>query len=218
MNEDLVKAHMAYPDGWEAIETIMRMQAVKRWHMIETTRTQTLAEHCANCAALVFHMARKHPEFLGIAPTVAIYALFHDASESFLGDINPLTKNWLGSGLHDAERQVLPRELQFDPGIRSKVLIKLADLADGIRFIRLHGVDQTAVHAQKGIENRLADCFDLALDIYPEGVFRYVLPTIIFYAYEIGVEAPGVLTSATVRALVDHVARRSASESRRPRS
>jgi hypothetical protein len=51
----------AYPVDKAGIETVMRLHSVKRWHMIDTTRIQTLAEHSANVALLAFYIARTAP-------------------------------------------------------------------------------------------------------------------------------------------------------------
>lgn len=66
------------------------------------------------------------------------------------------------------------------------MLIKMCDIADGIRFIRLHGVDMTAAHAQEGLEDQIIKIFDSAAAEYhwPTHVMDHVKEYIMFYAYE----------------------------------
>ena len=178
--------HYAYGEEWAHVEAVMRLHAVKRWHMIDTTRTQTLAEHTANVALLTYVVALKAPGmFFGPAYTAAAIALLHDLGEVFVGDIPTHTKRHL-SGVDELERATLPRDLrpaaQIAPEIKN--LIKFCDLADGIRFIRLHGVDVTSDHAKDGLENQYDLLRQRAFEDWPEEVAKHVITTTTFYAYE----------------------------------
>lgn len=133
------------------VEAVVRFSGVKRWHMINTQITQTLAEHSANVALLAFLIAKTTPGmFFGDSHSVATHALIHDLSEVFTGDIPTPTKRYI-AGLDDLERKVTPTIFETRPGKNQKMLIKLCDLGDGIRFIRLHGVDSTGQHAMNGL-------------------------------------------------------------------
>lgn len=57
----MLSKFQAYGRERHALESIMRIQAVKRWHMIDTTRTQNLAEHSANVAMLAMLIALSAP-------------------------------------------------------------------------------------------------------------------------------------------------------------
>ncbi len=175
----------AYGTERAGIEAVMRFHAVKRWHMIDTTRQQTLAEHSANVALLAYYLAITCPQmYFGAAEGVAAKALIHDLAESFTGDIPSHTKKFV-TGIDSLEGQVLPSMFRPDctPVVRS--LIKVCDLADGIRFIRLHGVDVTAVHAQAGLEAQLEVWFNRMIqDEYPPEVIDHVRNGAKFYAYE----------------------------------
>jgi hypothetical protein len=175
----------AYGTSHAGIETVMRFHAVKRWHMIDTTRIQTIAEHSANVALLAFYIARTCPGmWFGPAEHYAALGLVHDAAETFTGDFPSHSKKHL-QGVVALEKKTLPSEFIVESTERGNLLVKLCDLADGIRFIRLHGVDITAKHAQGGVEiqfnERLQDMF--ASDWPPE-VRRHVLEMVKFYAYE----------------------------------
>ena len=177
----------AYGDDTTGIETVMRFHAVKRWHMIDTTRTQTLAEHSANVALLAFYIASECPGmFFGPSLPLAGLALLHDVPETFTGDIPSHTKKKI-SGIDELEHKVTP--LNFKRGdmldVHQRLLIKMCDLVDGIRFIRLHGVDVTAKHAREGLEFQLSNKIEESYQLgWPDAVNKFVRQTTFFYAYE----------------------------------
>lgn len=174
----------AYPDGYRQLEPVMRFHAVKRWHMIDTTRQQTIAEHSANVALLAYMLAKTAPGmFFGPAAEFAMLGLLHDLGEVFTGDVPTHTKRHI-LGLDQLEEQVLPVLFEYRADINSRLLIKLCDLADGIRFIRLHGVDLTAQHAREGLELQLVQRKGEAERLWPESVFHHVSKNLHFYAYE----------------------------------
>lgn len=176
--------HYAYGPEWADVETVMRLHAVKRWHMIDTTRVQTLAEHSANVAALVFGIARACPDmYFGPSLEAAGLALFHDVDEVFTGDIPTHTKRQL-KGVKELERRTTPGTFWLEPPERLRPLIKMCDLADGIRFIRLHGVDVTAKHAREGLEAQLFNLREQVRAEWPKEVFLHVGRWTAFYAYE----------------------------------
>jgi hypothetical protein len=178
---------LAYGEEHHAIESVMRLQAVKRWHMIDTTRTQNLAEHSANVAVLAAMIAYTSPNFwFDSHGAVAMAALVHDIAEAFTGDIPSHTKKHL-SGIDNLERSVVHPIFKLGAVINdhSKALIKLCDLADGIRFVRLHGVDMTASHAQEGLEDQIMAKFEeLSSGGWPPCVLNHVRDHVMFYAYE----------------------------------
>jgi hypothetical protein len=186
LNDPLPSQHYAYPEKFVEIEAVMRLSAVKRWHMIDTFKTQTLAEHSANVAMLAYVIAKKAPGmFFGPASGVAAHALLHDIPEVFIGDIPTHSKRWLDKDqMARAESAVTPHCLMTVPLPAQKLLIKICDLVDGIRFIRIHGVDMTAGHAQEGLEMQLHAKFTEAEQLWPMEVCNHVNENANFYAYE----------------------------------
>ena len=181
------KAHLndmfRLPPESRAIEAITRFASVKRWHMIDTTKTQSVAEHSANVALLARYIAATAPGvYFGNPASVAGYALVHDLEEVFTGDIPTLTKRML-SGVRELEVQVMPRVFLTDHAGPESVapLVKLCDLADAIRFIRIYGIGAEAAWARQGLEQQMGDLFRAAEDVWPEHVFVRVLHAIYEY-------------------------------------
>lgn len=177
---------LAYGPDRHAVETVMRLHSVKRWHMIDTTRQQTLAEHSANVAILAMVIARTAPiDYFDTFAAVATYALCHDVAESFTGDIPTHTKREL-QGIAALEAAVTHPAFTVEASANTRMLVKLCDLADGIRFIRLHGVDLTAEHAKEGLEEQFLLKCESARDSleWPEHVISHVRGNLLFYAYE----------------------------------
>lgn len=179
--------HLAYPADLHALESVMRLQAVKRWHMIDTTRQQTLAEHSANVAMLVLLITRSFPVTIKngwvMSTEAVVAALIHDIAESFTGDIPTHTKQHL-SGLEKLEQAVIPPIFKIEVPENARLLIKLCDLADGIRFIRLHGVDTTARHARTGLERQMEHKITEAMRIWGSDLAGKISKLLTFYAYE----------------------------------
>lgn len=205
------EAHYAYGVGVARLETVMRLAAVKRWHMIDTTRSQNLAEHSANVALLAYSIAVSAPEmYFGPALHMAGLALLHDVPEVFIGDIPTHSKRWLGKeALDHAEESITPFEFRcFPVDLRSKRLIKICDLADAIRFIRVHGADITSTHARAGIETQYWAKFAEVYLEWPAGIVRHVFGDTFFYAYETRIDSPGAIIPPNVVPMVDDLARR----------
>lgn len=178
----------AYSEMYEGLEAVMRLQAVKRWHMIDTTRQQTLAEHSANVALLAYYIAQTAPGiYWGNPDKIAALALTHDLGEVFLGDIPTHTKKALDivGAVAAAEAEVLLDVFSQEHDYKHTTLIKMCDLADGIRFVRIHGVDHTAKHAQSGLEDQLESLFNKIIGQgCPDVVSEHLRKNIQFYAYE----------------------------------
>ena len=187
--EDIDKFFASPKSGDRAMEMIVRMSGIKRWHMIETSRTQTLAEHSANVALLAAYIAFTSPLNSFSSPySIATMALMHDMPESFTGDIPSHSKRHL-TGIDRLEEGVMPSDftlLRPAPTANDKMLLKMCDLADGIRFIRTHGVDATGAHAQEGLEAQLRERrYHAENGLKWDDTLRgHVMMKVFFYAYE----------------------------------
>lgn len=201
-------SHYAFGRNDVEIESVMRFGSVKRWHMVDTTKTQSLAEHSANVALLVKVIASAAPGlYFGDPMNAAGNALIHDLPEVFLGDIPTHTKPLIDVGkLAMAEEVVLPASLQPKVSPQVRLLIKICDLADAIRFIRLHGVGATAKHASEGIEQHLADKFLKAGKFWPEPVYQKVVDSVWLYAFETRDKAASRIVGSVAGPMAPNVA------------
>ena len=87
------------------LEAVTRFQSIRRWHMVDTTRSQSIAEHSANVALLAYHIAIYAPEgYFGSAAGVLAPAMFlplrfvHPVrTKRWRGVTLPVALIWLGS-------------------------------------------------------------------------------------------------------------------------
>lgn len=105
------------------ISDLMRTSDVKRWHIVNTTKDQTLAEHHALVAGIARHLlcAICTPTLAEIA-VLLDSALLHDIGEVHAGDI--------------------PSPLKHEPFPNNKIagLIKIADSIEAYWWIYNNGV------------------------------------------------------------------------------
>lgn len=165
------------------VEAVSRLQSVKRWHMVDTTRTQTVAEHSMNVAMLAYYIAASAPElYFGSPERIMPAAMFHDIQEAFMGDIPTQTKKYL-KGLDVLEDVLVPREFRYYPNPDHEMLVKICDLADGIHFIEKYGVDRVAVFAANGLRTAMVNKMVEAKAKWPERVHAHVNDKIQAYLY-----------------------------------
>lgn len=180
--------HYAIPTD-PGLETVMRFGAVKRWHMLDTVRVQTLAEHSGNVALLCFHIAVTAPQmFFGPAMAAATAGLVHDLPEVFTGDIPTPTKKCIDQPLTELERNLLPLEFRwkFMPPI--SILVKTCDRAEALRYIRIHGNSSLIIrHAESGVQQRFMEQLVEAIKLgWPMEVLTHTFGKAWTYAYETG--------------------------------
>lgn len=156
------------------LEAVTRFQSIKRWHMVDTTRTQSIAEHSANVALLAYHISITAPGgYFGPGESILAPALFHDLPEVFCGDIPTHTKKHL-TGLKELEERLTPPEFRYEADEKVHALVKLCDLADGIRFIERYGVDRVAIFATDGLRIQMSGRLLRARAAWPTHVFEHV--------------------------------------------
>lgn len=112
-----------------------RLSVVKRWGILHTIQTQSVAEHVHNVTRMAYRIAAswfglKGEELL----TVMMWAHHHDDEESLTGDIPTMVKPYFEEGnfIEDhsdlLQATVLPPQHIVD-------IVKLADLLEGFHFI-----------------------------------------------------------------------------------
>lgn len=130
---------------------IANMAHVGRWHASHVARIQTLAEHVCLVTMYAYRLLQKinpnHSKEDALA--LVLYALFHDLSESVLGDAPTPTKRYLESmfpegqsPLDQLEEMVCPEQAKYSQAVKGTYLAhigKLADILDAMHFIGLEG-------------------------------------------------------------------------------
>ena len=166
------------------IEAVTRFQSIRRWHMVDTSRTQSIAEHSANVALLAYYIAHTCPDrYFGAAGQILLPALVHDLPEVFMGDIPTHTKKHL-KGIDELEEMLTPPEFLYEAPDHHHLLIKLCDLADGIRFIERFGVDRVAIFAMQGLHAQLEKKFVSARAEWTEAAYDHTYNVITTYIHQ----------------------------------
>jgi hypothetical protein len=114
------------------IQDKLRASSVKRWHIVDTARDQTLAEHQWNVTMISLELCDVL-EFKSWRPLVTILALEHDIEEVCLGDIPSPAKPdkiW---------------EKKWSP----EKIVRVADIIEALWFIRQFGLGHTGRMAEE---------------------------------------------------------------------
>ena len=115
-----------------------RAQYVERWHILRTSRRQSVAEHSYMVAMIADELA----EAMGlddpiIRMQILQWALLHDLSEVVLGDVVTFTKRAAKEAFDAMEEKIDPVGAAYKRGLPDIVLgvVKLADYIDAIKYL-----------------------------------------------------------------------------------
>jgi 5'-deoxynucleotidase len=143
----------------------LRACHVRRWHIVQTTREQTLAEHSFAVSVLAGSLAAKmrwsgllHPDRKLM---LLQYALSHDLIEVRTGDLPTPFKGYLqiaggadvitkANELVDYEQASVDRMVK---GTEVEMFVKIADLVEAIFFLQDNG---TGMHAADVLKELLS--------------------------------------------------------------
>lgn len=119
----------------------LRSAHVKRWHIVETVRAQTVAEHSFNVLLIAEEIGRllKLPEEQ--ICRIRTYAIHHDIPEVVIGDMPTPTKKIVShqySLYMDSMRAVDPDSIPANQEVYD--VVKLADTIDAICFVTTYGI------------------------------------------------------------------------------
>ena len=104
-----------------------RMKYINRWGLMRNLRNENLTEHCAECSMLSHALALIGNRYFGKnydADKISVYALYHDMSEIFTGDL-PTPVKYFNDSIRDSYKSLernaltnalskLPDELKAD--------------------------------------------------------------------------------------------------------
>lgn len=174
MNDKIVWGGTSLP-----VEAVIRAGQVLRWHVVATDRVQTVADH-SFCVAMI---AGLMAESMGINPSNAyICGLYHDLAEGFLGDIPSPAKDDNHRAAEHTIQHIIGRNTYSH---LTEALVKVADRADGLRFIRNHGIGSIARWAESNLETEL---FNAMIDLSVLGSVVDAIRIAAEYAYEARIE------------------------------
>jgi 5'-deoxynucleotidase len=149
----------------------LRAGHVTRWHIVQTARTQSIAEHSYLVAVIAMHLHRAMGGSENEIHQTAVWGLFHDAAEIRTGDIPTPAKKLFreADGQMAGEPDIFERVDQllfrvapyFDAGTcpsdTSLACVKLADAIEAAHWIRENGLGRHAEIVASGCWRRVED-------------------------------------------------------------
>lgn len=150
----------------------LRAGHVKRWHIVNTAISQSLAEHSYLVAMIAMHLhSELEPDQIEDIQATAIYALFHDITEIRTGDIPTPAKKFMRetgsvnrSTFEHLDAILFPK-LPFtrggEPTDITAMCVKMADVIEAAHWIRENGLGK---HAEIVAEN----CFKKVKNLVDE--------------------------------------------------
>lgn len=161
---------------------LLRASHTKRWTIVNTARTQTIAEHSFNVAMI----SQKIAEAIGLDIVInpenlcklQSWALMHDIPEVFTGDLPTPFKRSLerhGADIEAIEEEYAPGYAELADmaeGTEYGMVVKLADLMEAIWFLSENGLGMHARHVLNGMYDQLTEMVEEYAEAFPDLVIR----------------------------------------------
>lgn len=160
------------------LNEVMRLSHVKRWSVVEMSRSQSVAEHSYNVAMIATAIVDKLEKLThvphNLRGNVMSWALLHDVPECLTGDMPTPFKNVLGGEVGVAERAVFPKYAELKDGIGDWpiTIVKIADIFEAMIFTEKYCCDPRA----EEVYNHLSDGLTRLLSVVDPAIGDNVMP------------------------------------------
>lgn len=162
----------------------LRACHTKRWHIVQTHREQTLAEHSFAVAVIAGSLATamqyKGLMHHGLQLKLLQHALSHDLIEVRTGDMPTPFKRFLeqagGPGIVEKAEDFVDSDhsgaMRQVEGTEIETIVKLADQIEAVFFLQDNGYGQHALEVLDGLRRNLAQSVDAAERQWPDLLVR----------------------------------------------
>lgn len=155
-----------------SLADIGRTQHVKRWHIVDMIKDQSVAEHSYMVAMIAANIAHKTGYSDLIQNQAITMALIHDATEGITGDVPSPVKGWV-SGYSELEKKLDPCGTDFRDAAQQLVhrIVKMADLIEAIHHLEKYGIrGRTRDYTVKTLRSKLTELWtSMKGEIIPSG-------------------------------------------------
>lgn len=142
-----VTIHLKFADRY-------RQSEVKRWHIVETSRNQTLAEHCYNVMLIaneLYNLLAPSDEIIDQSSLLLGLVAHHDEHEVIMGDRPTCAKKNGDSATHQS--YMFENLAETAPEWLLEI-VKLADSIEAYWFIREYGIGRYARKTTVELQSR----------------------------------------------------------------
>lgn len=162
----------------------LRACHVRRWHIVQTSREQTLAEHSFAVAVIAGSLAAamqyKGLMHHGLQLKLLQHALAHDLIEVRTGDMPTPFKRFLekagGVGIVEKAEDLVDSDhsgsMRTVEGTEIETIVKLADLIEAVYFLQDNGVGAHAKTVLDGLRMNLSVAVNAAELAWPALLVR----------------------------------------------
>ena len=136
-----------------SIQNLVRLQDIKRWTVVSTTRQQSVAEHTCTVFFLTIEIATR----LGVPfnslqmAGIGMRAMLHDIDEIFTGDIPTPAKRRMNRKARNSLHVIADQQVASE---QAKLIVKMADWIETTEFIYQYA---SGVHADQVVNKMMEE-------------------------------------------------------------